>query len=569
MKHLISHVRFLIPLRICLWALLVFPIPAQAWTSASLSEVHVTLDISPDGPSRVITSARFEVTGGNFHGFDLAPMSGGQLVEEDCSAVLDDGRNYPLFFRKLSDGRTRIVLADKASVKRSGVNFTIVHLVDLVETGSLRAHEGRARLDWTPITWDEGTDQMTVAVNLPGESKDSPLAVDSAVARDYHTESDATGITFTKHRTVRWYPMQVVVDFDPALVSNLTDEPDEDLKEAGAIAIAQTTIDPPSQTPLHIAVLPFAAVLFGLLLLGRKSWRTSRALRDLGISPRFMLLANTGPVTRLVLSLLATGLGLGAQIYGSLAASILPLAIAASLWLVRRETGSIRPRPGGAWRKMTDEDVYNHRLLARAYRSRRLSLVDITTWPGVLSFLVVLAAIGYAVVISRGEWPRIAWAVVLNSMVMMVPAWFANVRSELPVDPTIESFCALRRWRSALSRMVGSRAPGADASFWVREDDKGSIEVRLRVMPAPEGLKAIEVAGEIVKSGTVTRCRQAIVLRMEPGTEAARKLATCPFAAEHHLTPDLEDEIIVLRNRRGHTGKGLTPLRSALAILAG
>jgi hypothetical protein len=35
-----------------------------------------------------------------------------------------------------------------------------------------------------------------------------------------------------------------------------------------------------------------------------------------------------------------------------------------------------------------------------------------------------------------------------------------------------------------------------------------------------------------------------------PGTEAARKLAACSNAAEHHLSPDLKQEIIVLRNRR-------------------
>ena len=63
------------------------------------------------------------------------------------------------------------------------------------------------------------------------------------------------------------------------------------------------------------------------------------------------------------------------------------------------------------------------------------------------------------------------------------PAWFSHVRSELPVDPTLEGFAALRRWRSSLARLVGTKSPGAEAGLWVREDDKGTIEVRLRLEP--------------------------------------------------------------------------------------
>ena len=565
-RHLIKNIRPSVLLGISLLILTALPVTTHAWTSASLSEVHVTLDVAKEGMSRITTTARFEVSGGSFHGFDLAPLSGAELVESECSAVLDDGRDYPLSFRKLYDGRTRIVLADKGYIKRSGVNFSLVHEVDLVETGALRSHEGRARLDWTPIVWDEGTNQMSVAVNLPADSADAPLSVDSGVSRDYHVEADRAGVTFTKHRTVRWYPMQVVVDFDPSVVSSLGEDREEDREEAAAIA---NVSKPSNPVPPHISVLPVAAVLLGLLLLARKAWRTSRALEDLGIRPRFALLRNTGFATRLGLSSIAAGLGLGAQWYGSLTASILPLVIGAALWVIRREKGSIRPRPGGAWRHMDAIDLHRHKQLVRAYRARRRSFTDITTAAGVFTFLLVLAGIGYAVVISRGQWPRIGWAIAINSLILLVPAWFANVRSELPVDATLESFSALGRWRHPLARMLGSRAHCDEAAFWVREDDKGSIEVRLRAQPELEGLRGIEVAGEIVKSGTSVKCRRAIVLHMEPGTDAARKVATCPFAAEHHLTPDLQEEIIVLRNRRGRTSKGFAPLRSALALLHG
>ena len=102
--------------------------------------------------------------------------------------------------------------------------------------------------------------------------------------------------------------------------------------------------------------------------------------------------------------------------------------------------------------------------------------------------------------------------------------------------------------------------------FWLREDAEGPVEVRLRVQPPPEGLNGIEVAGELLQCGSGYKARTAVILRTEPGTEAARKLAKCPHAVEHHLTPDLQEEIIVLRDRRGRPA-GLTPLRTALSRL--
>jgi hypothetical protein len=136
------------------------------------------------------------------------------------------------------------------------------------------------------------------------------------------------------------------------------------------------------------------------------------------------------------------------------------------------------------------------------------------------------------------------------------------------VDTTLEGFHILRKWRKSLSKLLGAKAPGADAAeLWVREDDAGPIEVRLRAAVPVEGLNNIEVAGETLRAGSTYKTKTVFVLRLEPGTAVARKLAACPHAAEHHLTPDLQEEIIVLRNRRGRTASGLTPLRSALSMI--
>jgi len=216
---------------------------------------------------------------------------------------------------------------------------------------------------------------------------------------------------------------------------------------------------------------------------------------------------------------------------------------------------------------MDEEDEVRLRRLTRAYRGRRRTFIDITHPLGAVAFMCAVAALGAAVVCARESGPRLGWAAAINGLFFFVPAWFAQIRSELPVDPALEGFWALRRWRRAISRFTGSRCRGAGAVFWVREDEKGIIEARLRVEPPPAGLRSLEVAGEVVRAGTTCRVRKAAVLRLEPGTELARKLASCSYAAEHHLTPDLREEVIVLRDRRGRTDSGLAPLRTALALL--
>lgn len=542
---------------------------AEAWTSARVSRVDVTLEVANDGTARILTLTRYEISGGRFRGFDLAPMLAGiDLVEEGCTAVFDDGRRVPLAFRNLADGRTRVLFGDRNPVGRGAVTFSLEHRANLVEQGALRRYGGRARLDWTPFVWDDGTDTMTLEIRIPGQSRDGPILVDPDVARDYEIEQSPDHVRLTKHRTVRWYAMRAIVDFDPALIPALAPEDPaaaEARDDPGTVAAAKLTREPPP--PPRLLLLPALAALLGLMLTVRKCWVMQRAHWDLGLPLLHRLLPRTTPLLRCCLALAALALALGVQYAGYLAASVPALAAAAGLWLVRGQEGSASTRPGGRWRPMDEEDRVRLARLARAYRGRRRTWIDITHPVGVLGFLVALVALAAAMVLAREGTPRLGWAAVINGLFFFVPAWFAQIRSELPVDPALEGFLSLRRWRRAIHRLMGSRIPGAAASFWVREDEKGIIEARLRVEPPPAGLKSLEVAGEVVRAGTTTRVRKAAVLRMEPGTELARKLATCAHAAEHHLTPDLGEEVIVLRDRRGRADSGLAPLRAALALL--
>lgn len=550
-------------------AALLGPATASAWTTAKLAQVDVALAVAPRGESQVTTQARFEVQGGKFHGFTLAPLPGAELVAPECRAASGDGRALPLVFSPLPDGRMRILLADGAAVGYGAVTYTLVHRIDLVAAGALRRYDGgRARLEWTPLSWDGGTDAMTVDVLLPGESPASPPSAESTVNEDYEAEAGPAGVRLTKFRTVRWYAMRVAVDFDAGLVPGLR-AARERAEAAPAAAATEPPADPAAvkrPPPPLVALAPALAALAGFGLKLRKAGRTRRAVRDLGLEARFLLLPGAGAALRFALSAAAVALGLGAQAAGSTAAGIPALAAAVCLWMVRREAGPAAARAGGTFREMGEEDVVRYQRLCREYSRRRASLLDVTTGPGFLAFAAALAGLGAAFAATCETWPRIALATVLDGAIWIVPAWFTNNRAELPVDPALESFISLRRWRRALDRLVGARLGGAAASFWVREDEAGPIEVRLRVgQPLPDGVRAIEIANELVRRGAALHRRSAVVLRLEPGSELSRRLSSCPNAAEHHLTPDLAEEILVLRNRRGKAVEGLAPLRAALA----
>jgi hypothetical protein len=546
------------------------PRPATAWTTTKLAGVAVSLLVAPRGPSQVTTQARFEVQGGAFHGFTVAPLAGAEFLAAESRAVTDDGRVLPLTFKPLDDGRVRVLFADDSSLKYGAVTYTLVHRVDLMASGALRAYGERARLDWTPLVWDAGTDAMTVDVLLPGESEAASPSVDPSVTEDYEVVPSRSGVRLTKYRTVRWYPMQIVVDFDAALVPAVRGGAPT-AQQPIVAATAEDPGPPPavfrrSPPPAWILFAPVLASILGLAVMARKAVRLRRAFGDLGVTARFSALRSTGLPLRFALSAAAAALGLGVQHAGFLAAGVPALVAAVLLWVVDRRTGSTAARPGGAWREMSDEDVVRYGRLCREYAARRSSLFDVTSPKGALAFVIALVALGAVFWAANESWPRAALATLLDAAIWMVPAWFTGTRAELPVDPTLESFLSIRRWRRALDKLVGTRLPGAAATFFVREDDAGPIEVRLRVAhPLPEGLRGIEVANELVSAAGSIRRRNAVVLHLEPGTALARRLAQCPHVAEHHLTPDLQEEVLVLRNRRGKKSEGLAPLRAALA----
>ena len=567
MKGYLKNILRVVALLGC-WISLFYAAPAGAWTSAHLFNVSVTVDLASSGPSTVTTDARFVVEAGYFHGFDFAALPGAKLDKSQAVAFQDDQREYPVTFKKVH-GKIRVLLADDKYVRGGGITFRLVHKIDFAEVGALRSKGGRARFDWTPLVWDVGLDNMRVAVRLPEANGSTEIRVDGAVAKDYVSTVSENQVSFIKFRPVKWYPMRVAADFDAALISDLPvaePEPEKSDATASAPAAAATALEPPSDgTPPFSALVIFAAVcLLGWIVSVLKARHICLVHRAVGSAPVFRLLQRTSLRIRALLALIAVAIGGTVQIAGYAAAGIPLFITAAALFLVKAGTEPQRLRPGGTWREMTNADIEAYASLYAAYRRSRSSMLDITTVKGAALFLLLLGALLFSAVAGALRGTETAFLSLVDGALLLIPAWFSAIRSELPVDTTMEGFGLLRKWRKSLAKLIGTKNGPAETRFFVREDETGPIEVRLRAHLPIEGLRNIETAAEEFTAGTVHRIRTVFVLRMEPGAPVTRKLAACPHAAEHHLTPDLQEEIIVLRNRRGKTASGLSPLRVAL-----
>ncbi len=520
----------------------------------------------------MITQVRYDVAGGRFHGFYLAHLKGADILADECRAALDDGRIYPLKIRKRKNVLSRVILGGDAEVERGGVNFALVHSIDLFESGALTWHEGRARLDFTPFVWKEGLDLMKIEVVLPKRPQEGEISLDKPTCKDYEVNIQGNTIDITKFRPVPRYAMRVVLDVDAAAFPGLSPQDTLSGETKPALAAASTLPASASKglfwhdTPLHVAGLPAFAALLGLVCLLLKAAFVRRVHRQAGLYAGFRILDATPISLRCLLSAGGLALGLYAQYAGSVTASVPPLAAIAALWISRPNGQVCAWRPGGSWREMSLQDLSRYQTLARHYRRSLRSVMDITSPVGCLSYTLVLAGLGCIAALTHKTWPHISWAAVINGLILMTPAWFANVRAELPFDSTLESFNTLRKWPRALCRLIGATKSEGAVSFWVREDAQGPIETRLRVNAPSKDINGIEVAVEFLRSASITRTRIAAVFRIAPGTDVARKLAHCPHAVAHHLTPDLAEEVVVLRNRRGRK-LGLMPVRAALVML--
>jgi hypothetical protein len=256
------------------------------------------------------------------------------------------------------------------------------------------------------------------------------------------------------------------------------------------------------------------------------------------------------------------------QALGHVAASVPLLIAASSLFLVQKEQPAKKPRGGGVWCEMNDKEIAWYLELYKAYNRSRRSMVDISTLQGQLTFAMVVTLLFCAAFFTDLRNSDAAFVLILDGLLLSIPAWFACISPELPRDAAMESFGLLRKWKKSLNRLIGEKASFGQARLFVRKDEDGPIEVRLRAELPLEGVLSVDVGAETVNVGSLSRVRAAFLFRTRPGAPVARKLAVSAYAVEHHLSPDLSEEIIVLRNRRGQIASGLMPLRAAIRAAA-
>ena len=542
----------------------------EAWTSAHLFNIEVDVDIAKTGLSTVTTNARFVVEAGYFHGFDMVNLPGGELDKEAGIATLDDKRTLPVIFKRIRDGRVRVLLDDDRYLRKGGITFRVVHHIDLQSTGALGYEKGHAKLDFTPLVWDVGLDAMVLNIRFPKGGRTRPL-VDKVIAKDYVVTVGKDSITAVKYRPVKWYPMRLLASFDSRLIPSIADKDDapemekyNDAQPGPAVAVTRDT--PSKRREIGLAAL---FVLFGFAALVLKARHVSKASSISGFPARFALLAHTSIEVRALLAFVSLLIGLLVQWAGFLAAAIPALSTAAALFVLRRQSVPTRPRPGGTWHPLSPSDLETVTNRLHVYQSTRRTALDATQLQGAAAMGVYGVILMLVLFYLYRENSQLNWTVVINGLIFAIPAWFSSVRSELPVNPMLEGFGTLIKWERSLSKLLGTKLPGSNPTFFIRHDEKGPIELRIKADSNIEGLKNIEVAGEVYRTGTLYRTRTVFVLRLEPGAPITRNLAACRGVAEHHLTPDLQEEIIVLRNRRGRALSQLTPLRTALAMMQG
>ncbi len=542
---------------------------AAAWTSADISQVEVRVELNEEGQARVQTDARFVVNGGRFHGFDIAELSNAKLSPDECTATTDDGASYAVKLRNLRDGRTRIHLARKQSIKSGGVTFRIVHRVDMVEKGALRRRGDGVRLDWAPIVWDKGLEWMKVTVVLPPGESPPTITPDPKISKDYVITIDGAVVEFLKHRAPRWYEMQVALDTDSSRFASLAASPAPARDEgplSGVEAAVSGVETSRASPPLWASVAPALGLLFGLLALILKHAHIHGISRQCGVCLGFAFLRNTSFGVRVALTLAAFALAFAAQFSQSIAASVPPLVAGSALWLVRRYRPAGGSKATGAWRRLGSEEESSLLRLARAYRAKRASFFDITSARGALGLgLFVLAPSVAALTVYR-PWPFIGASLFVSALIPAVAVWLHAWDAELPQDLMMEQLLAFGRRRGDLCKLAGQLAPTARAELWIREGACEPVELRVRIAPLPKDVHRLEIAGEPSRCGSLQRMHLTAVIGLEPGSKLARQLAQSPLVCEHHLTPDLSEEVVVLRNRRGHR-PNLAPLTSALAPL--
>ncbi len=534
----------------------------HAWTEARLTRVDHALKVNADQRTADLeTRVRFEVTGGELHGFDLAALPGAVRSADGCFAEKDDGTRLALKTTE-SGGMTSVLLAGPG-VSRGGVTFVLGYRVDLAAAGALVARPDGEWLAWPAPVWDQGMDAMSLTLSLgPGLEP----AYDVSAKEDLTIDRDGAGATrFVKYRPSRGYAMTVPIRLSGQPLAAASERP---AAPAAIVKAAPADAAKPDRTAIPLFLVPLLGCVMGLQVILRK-WRWIHAMHAVSrASVEQALLPSLGFGPRLAVSVVLVLSAVFAQVLFSAAAGVIPIALVPALWMTAPAMNLDLSLQGGVWRPLGEAERTALRLDLRRYRRRRLSLLDASHIAGKIAFGLATAGVAGLAYLVNDFSARTAFIFGLDALLLLVPVWFCGSRDELPPDPLLAGFEALERFSGRLERLVRRSFPGTTDGMWARyvEGRDRPVEVRLRLDPTPADLHGVEVAAEMVRSGNRILASSAVILRVPPNTPIAHDLASSPLASETVLTPDLGEEIVVIRARRSRD-HWLVPIRSAFRIV--
>jgi len=571
--------KYNLPLLLVIIIILSFSTTAGAWTRAKLKEVHHKIEINENDLSALLTTTvKFDVYAGRFHGFDLAPVKGAELDEEAVYAVRDTGEKLGVSITRVRNEYERVWVDSSKGIRRGGVTFVLPYSMRLQAAGVFEKDSGKTWFRWKAPLWEQSMEKMSISI-LTGREPVEYAWVDED---EINVEQIEGGLKLVKHRPVRWYTMTAAVQVSlpradaasfinapAAAAATLPSQSESFVAATGSesVNLYNTLIGIASHKALIIYSPLFAAFLGFLLALGKWRWLFRRHA-EAGVRADFVFLRNTGPNARVFMSVILLFTGVCVQVLVSAAAGVLPLALTAALWMVSVPKEISLDSPGGQWKPLSEQDRKQLLKKLRAYHLSRMCLLDGSQPFGKAAFVIFMAFVGLVVYLINSRSGRAAFIFGLDSVLFMVPVWACGSRKELVPDPLLEGFRDLRRLVVPFGRIAGRWFPGTHGVLWARylPDGKLPVEVRMRLDPPPPGIRSVELAKQVVRRGTAISMSQAIIIRLAPNTQAARDLAACALADEVYLTPDLEEEVIILRTRRSRDS-WIMPLKTAFRIV--
>jgi len=547
-----------------------------SWTESRLASVENLLTVNTDHKTgELVLKARFEVAGGQFHGFSMAPVQGGALVQAESYAEKDDGTRYGLSITEGRDSLLSVLLEKNKGVAKGAVIMVLKYRMDLEAAGALQTKDNARWLDWTAPVWDLGMDSMSLVLSFAGNGE-PPYSPEPIPELQADRNADGA-LRFIKYRPTRYYSLHVPFRLSGALEAQPTAA--VSLPKAGK-GSPQTASASVSEEPalglgsliagaLPLVLIPLLGGLIGFQLIMRKR-RWIQSMHALsGSSVHHVLVPSLGTRGRMLVSLVLLVSAVLVQVLASAAAGVLPLAVIPALWMTVLPYEFDLRIQGGSWRPLLPEEKKRLSVELRKYRRHRLCLLDLSHAAGKLAFVLGMVGLGILVTLIRSFSGRTAFIFGLDVMLLAVPVWFCGSREELPPDPLLSRFEALEKLSGRIRRMLKRRFPGTTLVMWARyvSGRELPVEVRLRLDPLPPDLRGIEMAAEVIRRNAKISMSGAVILRVTPNTELAESLATSPLASDALLTPDLEEEIIILRGRRSRD-PWLKPLASAFEIVS-